>query len=211
MPAGFKICNSTIVKCKHRPTPPWDLTVTLANFSVLSHPVKEEIAALICSECKPFPAIAHYTGSMHIEIDWFKGEGEDGAKTGREARNWLETGREIAGRRDAVDLCGPSADTRMTCVAWNHGQAHATFRKHSYRETAGVKFLRHWFIGSARIVYMRRRVCETVRCRPMVWSSTGTQQQTRCCRFAAVGPAGRRYRSIAAAAVWRAVPRCQRT
>jgi len=69
IPAGFKICNSTIVKCKHRPTPPWDLTVALANFSVLSHPVKEEIAALICSECKPFPAIAHYTGSMHIEID----------------------------------------------------------------------------------------------------------------------------------------------
>jgi len=29
---------------------------------------------------------------------------------------------------------------------------------------------------------------------------TDPQQQTRCCRFAAVGPAGRRYRSIAAAA-----------
>jgi len=31
-------------------------------------------------------------------------------------------------------------------------------------------------------------------------SQPGPQQETRCCRFAAVGPAGRRYRSIAAAA-----------
>ena len=42
----------------------------------------------------------------------------------------------------------------------------------------------------------------------------GPQQQTRYCRFAAVGPAGRRYQSIAAAVVcggrMRAVPSCQR-
>jgi len=53
---------------------------------------------------------------------------------------------------------------------------------------------------------------------PSVCPSMSPQQQTRCCRLAAVGPAGRRYRSIAA---WpalrssggrmRAVPRCQRT
>jgi len=36
--------------------------------------------------------------------------------------------------------------------------------------------------------------------RPSVCPSMGQQQQTRCCRFAAVGPAGRRHLSIAAAA-----------
>jgi len=36
--------------------------------------------------------------------------------------------------------------------------------------------------------------------RPSVCPSIDPQQQTRCCRFAAVGPAGRSYRSIAAAA-----------
>ena len=45
--------------------------------------------------------------------------------------------------------------------------------------------------------------------------SKGPQQQTSCCRFSAVSPAGRRYRSVAAAAScggrMRAVPRCQRT
>ena len=42
--------------------------------------------------------------------------------------------------------------------------------------------------------FVRLSVC------PSACPSTGPQQQTRCCRFAAVGPAGRRYRSIAAAA-----------
>ena len=36
--------------------------------------------------------------------------------------------------------------------------------------------------------------------RPSVCPSTDPRQQTRCCRFAAEGPAGRRYRSIGAAA-----------
>ena len=52
----------------------------------------------------------------------------------------------------------------------------------------------------------RNRVYETVRC-PSVCPSVclsqhgpRPQQQTRCCRLAAVDPAGRRYRSIAAAA-----------
>ena len=34
---------------------------------------------------------------------------------------------------------------------------------------------------------------------PSVCGSMGSQQQSGCCRFAAVGPAGRRYQSIAAA------------
>jgi len=38
--------------------------------------------------------------------------------------------------------------------------------------------------------FVRLSVC------PSACPSTGPQQQTRCCRFAAVGPAGRRYRSI---------------
>jgi len=46
---------------------------------------------------------------------------------------------------------------------------------------------------------MRSRVYETVRC-PSVCPSMGPQQKTRGCRFAAVGPAGRKYWSIAAAA-----------
>ena len=33
---------------------------------------------------------------------------------------------------------------------------------------------------------------------PSVYPSMSPQQQTRCCRFAAVGPVGRRYRSTAA-------------
>jgi len=70
--------------------------------------------------------------------------------------------------------------------------------------------------------YYAERVYATVgrpSVRPSVCPSTGPQQQTRCCRFAAVGPAGRRYRLIAAAAAcgggnhprMRAVTRCQRT
>ena len=43
-------------------------------------------------------------------------------------------------------------------------------------------------IGTARI-----GVC------PSVCPSMSPQQQTRCCRFAAAGPTGSRYRSIAAA------------
>ena len=47
--------------------------------------------------------------------------------------------------------------------------------------------------------------------RPSVCRSTGPQQQTRCCRFAAAGPAGRRYRLIAArrTAARRAAGRCR--
>ena len=66
--------------------------------------------------------------------------------------------------------------------------------------------------------FMQSSVYETVQC-SSVFSSMGPQQQTRCGRFAAVGPAGRRYRSTAAqpalsssSSVWmRAVPRCQPT
>ena len=51
--------------------------------------------------------------------------------------------------------------------------------------------------------------------RPSVCPSKGAQQQTRCCRFAAVSPVGRRYGSIAAAAacggLMRAAPRSRRT
>jgi len=56
------------------------------------------------------------------------------------------------------------------------------------------------------------RVCPSVRL------NTGLQQQIRGCGFAAVGPAGRRYRSIAAQPAlcgsgvrMRAVPRHRRT
>jgi len=60
------------------------------------------------------------------------------------------------------------------------------------------------FIGTARILcgsgsMKRHGVC------PFVCPSMGPQQQTRCCRFAVVGSAGRRYRSIVAASC------CQRT
>ena len=56
------------------------------------------------------------------------------------------------------------------------------------------------FIGTARIVcgsgsMKRHGVC------PFVCPSMGPQQQTRCCRFAVVGSAGRRYRSIGARVV----------
>ena len=54
----------------------------------------------------------------------------------------------------------------------------------------------------------------TVSVRLSVRSSMVLQQQTRCCRVAAVGPVGRRYRSIAACSSggrMQAVPRCQRT
>ena len=44
----------------------------------------------------------------------------------------------------------------------------------------------------------RYRVHSSVR--PSVCRGMGPQQQTRCCRFAAVGPAGRRQRSIAVSA-----------
>jgi len=51
---------------------------------------------------------------------------------------------------------------------------------------------------------MRGRVYETTWCRPSVRLSVrpsrGPLEHTRCCMFAAVGPARRRYRSIAAAA-----------
>ena len=64
---------------------------------------------------------------------------------------------------------------------------------------------------------VRLSVCPYVRpsVRPSVYPSMGPQQKIRCCGFPDVGPAGRRYRSIAAAAAcggrMRAVPRCQRT
>ena len=46
---------------------------------------------------------------------------------------------------------------------------------------------------------MRSRDYVTVRCPSVrVSPSIGPQQQTRCCRFAALGPAGGRYRLIAA-------------
>jgi len=73
-------------------------------------------------------------------------------------------------------------------------------------------------IGTVRIVYgagsMLRYGVRSSVCPSMV-----PQQQTRCCRFAAVGPAGRSYLSIAAgrtaAAAYgrrmRVVPCCQRT
>jgi len=48
---------------------------------------------------------------------------------------------------------------------------------------------------------MRIRVYETFCVRLSVCPCMGPQHRTRCCRFAAVGPAGMRYRSIAAAAV----------
>ena len=44
--------------------------------------------------------------------------------------------------------------------------------------------------------------------RPSVCPSMGLQQQTRCCRFAAVCPAGRRYRSMIAAAAACAAGEC---
>ena len=74
------------------------------------------------------------------------------------------------------------------------------------------RFYSHWPHS------MQSRVYETVRCPPVcpsVCHSISPQQQTRCCRFAAEGPAGRRYRWIAAAAacygrMW-AVPRRQHT
>ena len=44
---------------------------------------------------------------------------------------------------------------------------------------------------------MRSRVYESVRC-PSICPSMGAQQQARYCRFAAVGPTGGRYWSIAA-------------
>ena len=51
-------------------------------------------------------------------------------------------------------------------------------------------------VWGARVM-KRYDVCPSV-C-PFVWpSSTGWQQHTRCWRFAAVGPAGRKYRSITA-------------
>jgi len=50
---------------------------------------------------------------------------------------------------------------------------------------------------------------------PSVGPSMGPQQETRCCRFAAVGPADRRYRPIVGSTArsskrgqWR--PRCRR-
>jgi len=62
-----------------------------------------------------------------------------------------------------------------------------------------------WGAGSMKRYGVRLSVCP----------SMDAQQRTRSCRFAAVGPAGRRYRSIAAASAcggrMRAVPRCQRT
>ena len=47
----------------------------------------------------------------------------------------------------------------------------------------------------------------TMSVRPSVCPSTGPQQQTRCCRFAAVGPAGRRYRLIAVLLLDYSLPR----
>ena len=44
---------------------------------------------------------------------------------------------------------------------------------------------------------IQSRVYASVGC-PSVCPSVGPQQQTSCCRFAAVGPASRRYQSIAA-------------
>jgi len=52
--------------------------------------------------------------------------------------------------------------------------------------------------GSIKRYGVRLFVCLCVR--PSVCPSVGPQQQTRCCRFTGVGPAGKRYRSIAAAA-----------
>ena len=68
-----------------------------------------------------------------------------------------------------------------------------------------------------RIVFAAGSIV-TLRC-PSVCHSMGPQQQTPCYRFAAVSPAGRRYRSTAARPVlssssgWRmrAVVCCQRT
>jgi len=57
----------------------------------------------------------------------------------------------------------------------------------------------YWHCGHS----MRSRVYETVRCPPVcpsVCPGIGPHQQTRRCRFSAVGPAGSRYLSIAAAA-----------
>jgi len=49
--------------------------------------------------------------------------------------------------------------------------------------------------------------------RPSVCPSMGPQQQTRCCRFAAVGPAGRRYTigCCSSDGRMRVVAHCQRT
>ena len=77
--------------------------------------------------------------------------------------------------------------------------------------------------GGARVVYVKQglrngTVSVRLSVRPSVCPSMGLQQQTLSCRFAAVGPARRRYRSIAARRAaaatcggrMRVVPRCQR-
>ena len=76
--------------------------------------------------------------------------------------------------------------------------------------TFTVFYLHSIWIKVYETVWCLSVLCTLYRC------SMGRQQQTRCCRFAAVVPAGRRYGSIAArpalssSGEWmRAVPRCQ--
>ena len=86
-----------------------------------------------------------------------------------------------------------------------------TENPYRYRNSLHLTVLSNWHCVHS----VRSWVHVTVLC-PSVCPSMGPQQQTQCCRFAVVGPAGRRYWSIVARPVvsssgsWmRAVPVCE--
>ena len=120
-------------------------------------------------------------------------------------------------------LLGRVTDTPSSCCARSRslgGSSRCQTANTSRNRAAVLRSGNKCFaiIGTAHVVIgagsMRRYGVRPSVC-PSVPPSVGPQQQTRCCRFAAVGPAGRRYRSTVAAAAGagqkRAVPRCQRT
>jgi len=82
---------------------------------------------------------------------------------------------------------------------WGHLPAHCKVYEYIW---CAVDILD--LIGTAHVFAEQGRWNGTVSVLPSVRSSVcpsmGPPQQAQCCSFAAVGPAGRRYRSIAAAA-----------
>jgi len=95
---------------------------------------------------------------------------------------------------------------RITCTAHTHTHRQTDRQRKGQRETEKQTGIVRG-AGSMKQYGVRPSV------RKSVCPSTDPQQQTRCCRFAAVGPAGTRYRSTdcCSGGRMRAVPRCQRS
>jgi len=158
-----------------------------------------------------FTVVALYILSLflHCEVDWLI----DWVKVLRPTRHkichfgdvfycaisyyWFGTWRV----KDILPICHQLVPFAFEDPAWSRLENEG----HLNNNHVQCHYVSSWWsgltnvIGTAHVVYGAGSVKQYSVCLS-VCPSLCPQQRTHCCRFAAVGPAGRRYQSIAAAA-----------